>query len=99
MSLLSSRRHESADPPSPAEPAAAGQTEIIGTYSGAGAGLQGKIALTTKKGNGLVKAYAAALDELIESGDYAKILARWNLTGEAVTSAEVNPPGLPIEGK
>jgi polar amino acid transport system substrate-binding protein len=79
--------------------AVAGDTEIIGTYSGAGAGLQGKIALTTKKDNGLVKAYAAALDELIRSGDYGKILARWNLSNEAVTAAEVNPPGLPIEGK
>jgi polar amino acid transport system substrate-binding protein len=79
--------------------AVAGQTEIIGTYSGAGAGLQGKIALTTKKDNGLVKALAAALGELIKSGDYAKILARWNLTSEAVTAAEINPPGLPIEGK
>jgi polar amino acid transport system substrate-binding protein len=79
--------------------AVAGETEIIGTYSGAGADLQGKIALTTKKDNGLVKAYAAALDELIRSGDYAKILARWNLTNEAVTAAEVNPPGLPLEGK
>jgi polar amino acid transport system substrate-binding protein len=79
--------------------AVAGETEIIGTYSGAGANLQGKIALTTKKDNGLVKAYAAAVDELIRSGDYAKILARWNLANEAVTAAEVNPPGLPLEGK
>ncbi|MET0416945.1 MAG: ABC transporter substrate-binding protein [Actinoplanes sp.] len=79
--------------------AVAGETEIIGSYSGAGAGLQGKIALTTKKDNGLVQAYKAALDELIKSGDYAKILARWNLTNEAVPAAEVNPPGLPLEGK
>ncbi|MEU8240750.1 ABC transporter substrate-binding protein [Actinoplanes missouriensis] len=79
--------------------ATTGQTEIVGTYSGAGASLQGLIALTTKKNNGLVKAYAAALDKLIASGDYTKILQRWNLTNEAVTAAEVNPPGLPIEGK
>lgn len=79
--------------------AVAGQTEIVGTYSGAGAGLQGKIALTTKKDNGLVQALKAALDELIRSGDYAKILARWNLSSEAVPAAEVNPPGLPIDGK
>ena len=79
--------------------AVAGETEIVGTYSGAGADLQGKIALTTKKDNGLIKAYAAAVDELIRSGDYAKILQRWNLASEAVTAAEVNPPGLPIEGK
>ncbi|MGK5682779.1 ABC transporter substrate-binding protein [Actinoplanes sp. URMC 104] len=79
--------------------ATAGQTEIIGTYSGAGSTLQGKIALTTKKGSGLVEAYKAALDELIRSGDYRKILDRWNLASEAVPTAEVNPPGLPIEGK
>jgi polar amino acid transport system substrate-binding protein len=79
--------------------ATTGQTEIVGTYSGAGKDLQGLIALTTKKDNGLVKAYAAALDKLIASGDYAKILARWNLADEAVAKAEVNPPGLPIEGK
>ncbi|MEV4410402.1 ABC transporter substrate-binding protein [Catellatospora sp. NPDC049609] len=79
--------------------AVAGETEIIGTYSGAGADLQGKIALTTKKDNGLVNALTAALNELIRSGDYTKILERWNLTNEAVTAAEVNPPGLPIDGQ
>ncbi|MEU4688814.1 ABC transporter substrate-binding protein [Actinoplanes sp. NPDC023714] len=79
--------------------ATTGDSEIVGTYSGAGASLQGLIALTTKKDNGLVEAYAAALDKLIASGDYAKILERWNLTDEAVTEAQVNPPGLPIEGK
>jgi polar amino acid transport system substrate-binding protein len=79
--------------------ATAGETEIAGTYSGAGASLQGLIALTTKKDNGLVQALKAALDELIKSGDYAKILGRWNLADEAVTAGEVNPPGLPIEGK
>ena len=79
--------------------ATTGETEVAGTYSGAGKDLQGLIALTTKKDNGLVKAYAAALDKLIATGDYAKILDRWNLAGEAVAKAEVNPPGLPIEGK
>jgi polar amino acid transport system substrate-binding protein len=79
--------------------AVAGQTELVGSVSGAGAGLQGKIAFTTKKDNGLIQAYAAALGELIRSGDYAKILARWNLTNEAVTAVEVNPPGLPLESK
>jgi polar amino acid transport system substrate-binding protein len=79
--------------------AVAGQTETIGTYSGAGASLQGKIAITTKKGDGLIKAYAAALNELIRSGDYARILARWNLSNEAVPASEINPPGLPLENK
>ncbi|WP_430786018.1 ABC transporter substrate-binding protein [Actinoplanes sp. G11-F43] len=88
--------------PSPAaayQVSTTGQSEIVGTYSGAGKDLQGLIALTTKKDNGLVKAYAAALDTLIASGDYAKILDRWNLANEAVTKAEINPPGLPIEGR
>ena len=79
--------------------AVAGQTEIIGTYSGAGATLQGEIAFTTKKDNGLVKALQAAVNQLISTGDYTKILARWNLTNEAVTTSEINPPGLPIDGK
>ncbi|MFF5078487.1 ABC transporter substrate-binding protein [Actinoplanes sp. NPDC000266] len=79
--------------------ASTGETEIVGTYSGAGASLQGLIALTTKKDNGLVKAYKAALDELIKSGDYKKILDRWNLANESVDAGEINPPGLPIEGK
>ncbi|GIF05616.1 ABC transporter substrate-binding protein [Actinoplanes siamensis] len=76
-----------------------GKLEIVGTYSGAGAGLQGKIALTTKKDNGLVKALGAAVDKLIATGDYQKILQRWNLTNEAVASSEINPRGLPKEGK
>lgn len=79
--------------------AVSGETEVVGTYSGAGASLQGKIAITTKKDNGLIKAYGAALQELVRSGDYAKILARWNLSNEAVATIEINPPGLPLENK
>ncbi|MFB7866420.1 MULTISPECIES: ABC transporter substrate-binding protein [unclassified Streptomyces] len=75
--------------------ASAGQTEVVGRFSGAGAGLQGKIAATTKKGSGLVEAYAAALNHVIENGTYAQVLKRWGLSTEAVTSSEINPPGLP----
>ncbi|MFI8518265.1 ABC transporter substrate-binding protein [Streptomyces sp. NPDC085481] len=75
--------------------AAAGQTEIVGKFSGAGAGLQGKIAATTKKDSGLVEAYAAALDHVIDNGTYAQVLERWGLSSEAVTRSEINPPGLP----
>jgi polar amino acid transport system substrate-binding protein len=91
--------HLGPNPSAAYQVATTGQTEIVGTYSGAGKDLQGLIALTTKKDNGLIKAYAAALDKLIASGDYARILERWNLKNEGVTKAEVNPPGLPIEGK
>ncbi|WP_433396327.1 ABC transporter substrate-binding protein [Streptomyces sp. CA-146814] len=75
--------------------ATAGQSEIAGQISGAGGGLQGKIAATTKKDSGLVKAYAAAIDHIIEDGSYGKVLERWGLTGEAVEKSEINPPGLP----
>lgn len=72
----------------------AGQTEIVGTFSGGGT-VQGKIAATTKKGSGLVKAYAAALRKVIDDGRYGKVLARWGLTGEHLKTSQINPPGLP----
>jgi polar amino acid transport system substrate-binding protein len=75
--------------------AAAGKTEIAGTFSGAGETLQGLIAATTKKDNGLVKALADALDEVIDNGTYAQVLKRWGLSNEAVATSEINPPGLP----
>ncbi|MFJ4964977.1 ABC transporter substrate-binding protein [Streptomyces sp. NPDC088729] len=84
--------------PSPAAAyhvATAGQSEIIGTLSGAGGDLQGKIAATTRKGSGLVDAYAAAIDHIVRDGSYGKVLKRWGLSGEAVEKSEINPPGLP----
>ncbi|CAM5696793.1 Putative amino acid ABC transporter, substrate-binding protein OS=Streptomyces antimycoticus OX=68175 GN=SANT12839_025990 PE=4 SV=1 [Streptomyces antimycoticus] len=48
--------------------ASAGQTQVIGRFSGGGEQVQGKIAATTRKGSGLVDAYAAALDHVIEDG-------------------------------
>lgn len=67
-----------------------------GTFSGAGATLQGLIAATTKKDNGLVKPLADAINYLIKNGQYAKWLAAYNLTNEAVPSSLINPPGLPL---
>lgn len=75
--------------------ASAGQSEIVGTLSGGGDGVQGKIAATTKKGSGLVEAYGAAIDHIIQDGSYAEVLKRWGLTNEAVEKSEINPPGLP----
>ncbi|MEB8335953.1 ABC transporter substrate-binding protein [Streptomyces endophyticus] len=75
--------------------ASTGKTEVIGTYSGAGAELQGLIAATTKKDSGLVKPLADALDHVIDDGSYAKVLKRWGLSDEAVTKSRINPPGLP----
>ncbi|MFE6360574.1 ABC transporter substrate-binding protein [Streptomyces sp. NPDC057806] len=75
--------------------ASTGKTEVVGTYSGAGATLQGLIAATTKKDSGLAEPLADALDEVIDNGTYAKVLKRWGLSDEAVPASEINPPGLP----
>ncbi|MGW3986251.1 ABC transporter substrate-binding protein [Streptomyces sp. NPDC004830] len=79
--------------------ATTGTTEVVGTHSGAGAGLQGLIAATTKKDSGLVEPLADAIDHLIDNGTYAKVLKRWGLSDEAVTTSRINPPGLPRTGK
>lgn len=71
-------------------------TRSAGTYSGAGAGLQGLICATTRKGDGLVEPLNDAINYLIKNGQYAKWLAAWNLSNEAVPSARINPPGLPL---
>ncbi|MFE6550502.1 ABC transporter substrate-binding protein [Streptomyces sp. NPDC004096] len=79
--------------------ATTGRTEVVGTYSGAGASLQGLIAATTKKDSGLVEPLADALNEVIRNGTYAKVLERWGLSEEAVSKSEINPPGLPKSNK
>ncbi len=72
-------------------------TKTAGTFSGAGSSLQGLIAATTKKDSGIAKPVAAAIDELIEDGTYAKWLQAYNLSNEAVKTSEVNPEGLPLD--
>ncbi|MFJ9696596.1 ABC transporter substrate-binding protein [Kitasatospora sp. NPDC101183] len=72
-----------------------GESEIVGTYSGGGADVQGKIATTTKKDNGLNQALNQALNEVIKNGAYGQVLKRWGLDNEAVPTSEINPPGLP----
>lgn len=57
--------------------------------------MQGEIAVTTKKDNGLIEAVQEAIDHAIETGDYQKVIDRWGLKDEAVTESVVNPPGLP----
>jgi len=71
-------------------------TRSAGTYSGAGASLQGLICATTKKDSGLVKPLADAINYLIKNGQYAQWLAAWNLSNEALPTSQINPPGLPL---
>lgn len=70
-------------------------TRNAGAFSGAGQSLQGLIAATSKRGSGLAKPVADAVDYLIANGQYAKWLNAYHLSNEAVTASQVNPPGLP----
>ncbi|AWZ08873.1 MULTISPECIES: transporter substrate-binding domain-containing protein [unclassified Streptomyces] len=71
-------------------------TRNAGSFSGAGETLQGLIAATAKKDSGLAKPVAEAINHLAKNGRYAQLLTAWNLSNEAVTTSEVNPPGLPV---
>ncbi|SEF94565.1 amino acid ABC transporter substrate-binding protein, PAAT family [Bosea lathyri] len=66
----------------------------VGTLS-AGWPLKSDVAITTKKGNGLVDALTLATNTLIGNGKYRQSLARWGIEAEAVALSETNPPGLP----
>jgi polar amino acid transport system substrate-binding protein len=66
----------------------------IGTLS-AGWPLKSDVAITTRKGSGLVDALTLATNNLIKSGQYRQALARWGIEEEAVDRSETNPPGLP----
>lgn len=72
-----------------------GETEVAGTFSGAGLDLQGEIAVLTKKDNGLIQAVNEALNHIIENGTYTEVLERWGITSEAIETSRINPPGLP----
>ncbi|ALK09789.1 ABC transporter substrate-binding protein [Blastochloris viridis] len=68
--------------------------KLVGTFSG-GWPVTAEIAVATRKGSGLADAVTAALNAQIANGNYARLLARWNLTAEAIQASQTNPPGLP----
>ncbi|MFB9952380.1 ABC transporter substrate-binding protein [Rhizobium puerariae] len=70
------------------------KTRLVGTFSG-GWPVTAEIAVATKKGSGLADAITAAINAQIKNGNYAKALARWNLSAEAIPESQTNPPGLP----
>ncbi len=69
------------------------ETTIVGQVSGAGSGLTGLIAATTKKNNPLIEPVQEALDAVIKGGQYQQVLRRWNLDKEAVKSSLLNRRG------
>lgn len=75
----------------------ANPTRTAGVFSGAGETLDGLIAATVKKDSGLAEPIAAAINHLIENGQYEQWLAAWGLEDEAVEKSLVNPPGLPLD--
>ncbi|QMU80252.1 transporter substrate-binding domain-containing protein [Streptacidiphilus sp. PB12-B1b] len=50
------------------------------------------VGFVTAKGSPVAKALSDAVNKLIASGDYARILAKWGVTGSGVTTSVVNPP-------
>ncbi len=71
-----------------------GKTRLVGTVSG-GWPLTAEVAITTRKGSGLVDALTLSLNELIKNGKYQQVLERWSLGSEAVEESKTNPAGLP----
>jgi polar amino acid transport system substrate-binding protein len=70
-----------------------GKTKLVGTVPG-GWPKTANIAVTLKKGNGLVDAVQASLNSAIASGAYIKVLDRWGESVEKIDHSEINPPGL-----
>ena len=70
-----------------------GTTKLVGIVPG-GWPKTANIAVTLKKGNGLVDAVQASLNSAIANGSYLKVLDRWGESVEKIDHSEINPPGL-----
>jgi len=49
------------------------------------------VGFVTAKGSPIATALSAAVNELIANGDYAKIFAKWGVSGTGVTTSVLNP--------
>lgn len=70
-----------------------GKTRLVGIVPG-GWPKTANIAVTLKKGNGLVDAVQASLNSAIANGSYLQVLDRWAESDEKIAHSEINPPGL-----
>lgn len=70
-----------------------GKTKLVGSVDG-GWPKAAHIAVTLKKGGGLVEPVQTALNGVISNGDYAKVLNRWGEGVESIPQSEINPAGL-----
>jgi polar amino acid transport system substrate-binding protein len=69
------------------------KTRLVGSVDG-GWPKAAHIAVTLKKGSGLVEAVQTALNGVIKNGDYDKVLNRWGEGVERIPTSEINPAGL-----
>jgi polar amino acid transport system substrate-binding protein len=69
------------------------KTKLVGSVDG-GWPKAAHIAVTLKKGSGLVEPVQTALNGVIKNGDYDKVLNRWGEGVERIPQSEVNPAGL-----
>jgi len=70
-----------------------GKTKLVGTVPG-GWPKTADIAVTLKKGTGLVDAVQTSLNSAIANGTYLQVLERWGEESEKISHSEINPPGL-----
>lgn len=70
-----------------------GKTRLVGSVDG-GWPKAAHIAVTLKKGSGLVEPVKTALNGAIKSGAYDKVLNRWGESVERIPGSEINPAGL-----
>lgn len=55
------------------------------------------VSVATRKGSGISEPITIAINGLIKSGDYQKILERWHLQDEALPTSATNPAGMAEE--
>ncbi|MFI2209202.1 ABC transporter substrate-binding protein [Streptomyces sp. NPDC020141] len=78
MSTINGLRHQAAQP--------ASRTTFLGEYHRLDVGF------AFAKGSPLTEAFRAAVNELIDSGTYARILKKWGTSASAIETARINPP-------
>ena len=66
---------------------------LAGTALGGGT-RPAELGVTLKKGGGLADAVQTALNGVIQTGEYQKVLVRWGAQAEAIQHSVINPPGL-----
>ncbi|MBL3688150.1 ABC transporter substrate-binding protein [Leucobacter zeae] len=96
LALASGRADASIQPYSLAvfQEATLGETRVVGKFNSAYP-VDGQVGTVSAKDSGLAEPVAIVLNELIESGVYDEVLARWGQEDEAIAESLINPPGLP----